>query len=903
MTDLEYGTIPVPRFSKGDAYDKWRYKFLLLLKLKGCEEVVNHQVRPNSSPISVVDWRKKDVKVCNFFAAAVDVDLIMDCATGYEMLQKLDDLYAKKSETKQVLIEKKIMALKFSEASPEDFFSKFDRLLKELSAAGGSVERKRKLGYLLLLLPESYNHIVDGLDQLPEDRRTVEYVMEKVLVRKQIAENKELGKTQYEKHDPQVFKTTAGLETRGRGNYYGGRRGNNSGRMFHGYCSRCNKYGHMRRDCHVKIDEAEFQNNQTNRREHFNRGRGYGNWRQGRGNCRRRGNQYTQQESPKYNEVQSNNLEAFITEANEVNSNEAKLENEKILWILDSGDTDHICTSDKYLINKVELETPVNVRVGDGRPLKSTKKGSIKTYFYAGDQYSEILINNVYYVPDMRRNLLSVGRITDEGKKLTYEGNYAEIYNKQGRLLAKAQKINRLYYVTSFQNPEMESNVTFSNDKEKWHRILGHTDFYNLNVMCKNQLLEGLPQDLGNEFMKCEFCLTCKMTNKKYGVNTRKRARYCCEIIHTDVKTMDTPGYNGEKYFVVFVDDFSNIAQVYPINRKSEVFTKFTSYVNYVENLTGNRVREVRCDNGGEYLNRDFYAFARNKGFRIRPCPAFNKELNGKAERFIRTVMDKERCLQKESGLSKSYWPEFVRCAAYLHNRILSSSTLIQKTPYEIFFGEKPTCKNLKLYGSDVFVRVPEEKRTTQSDKSKKGILVGYSDVGYRVLVDGKVNVVRNVDIVEDDTKLIMIESDKEENGKEMESDNDSGGEECELRRSTRVKKQPDWYQAHEIEVYAMDMCDESPKTYEEALNSKESDNWRVAIKEELDAMKRNKVWKICKRPKGVETIDSKWIFVKKNKEDGRVRYKGRIVARGFMQTGDFSNEETYPPVAKLSTI
>ena len=40
-------------------------------------------------------------------------------------------------------------------------------------------------------------------------------------------------------------------------------------------------------------------------------------------------------------------------------------------------------------------------------------------------------------------------------------------------------------------------------------------------------------------------------------------------------------------------------------------------YVNLIENLTGKKVKRLRCDNGREFLNKDIYNFAKEKGFYI----------------------------------------------------------------------------------------------------------------------------------------------------------------------------------------------------------------------------------------------------------------------------------------------
>ena len=167
------------------------------------------------------------------------------------------------------------------------------------------------------------------------------------------------------------------------------------------------------------------------------------------------------------------------------------------------------------------------------------------------------------------------------------------------------------------------------------------------------------------------------------------------------------------------------------------------------ENLTRKRVKILRCDNGKEYLNNRFYKFANEKGIILNNCPAYVHKLNGTAERFNRTIMDMAWCLLAESHVHKQYWPEKVCAATYLKNRTLAN-TIEWKTPFEIFFKRKPSVDHLSLYGSRVFVRKPEQKRISKCDnKADMGILLGYSNVGYRVLLNNKMIVARHAIVAE----------------------------------------------------------------------------------------------------------------------------------------------------------
>jgi len=112
-----------------------------------------------------------------------------------------------------------------------------------------------------------------------------------------------------------------------------------------------------------------------------------------------------------------------MSSATETNRNEEGT----LKWILDSGCSDHIVNSDKYFTDFVTLKDPVKIKVGDGFSLIAKKKGNIPVCFVVNGEFINILIKNVFYVPSMRHNLLSVSCITDQNDQIIYNKNYAMI--------------------------------------------------------------------------------------------------------------------------------------------------------------------------------------------------------------------------------------------------------------------------------------------------------------------------------------------------------------------------------------------------------------------------------------------------------------------------------------------
>ena len=75
-------------------------------------------------------------------------------------------------------------------------------------------------------------------------------------------------------------------------------------------------------------------------------------------------------------------------------------------------------------------------------------------------------------------------------------------------------------------------------------------------------------------------------------------------------------------------------------------------------------------------------------------------------------------------------------------------------------------------------------------------------------------------------------------------------------------------------------------------------------MSEELAALDRTGTWEIVPLPSHVVPITCKWVFKINTKSDGSLeRYKARLVAHGFQQTQGRDYEETFAPVAHMTTV
>lgn len=426
----------------------------------------------------------------------------------------------------------------------------------------------------------------------------------------------------------------------------------------------------------------------------------------------------------------------------------------------------------------------------------------------------------------------------------------------------------------------------------------------------------------------CDVCVKSKQKCFPYFSKTSRSTRVL-ELIHTDVCGPITPtSRDGNKYFVTFVDDFSRFVMVYPIKSKDEVFNCFKDYEAKVTSLFGKRISKLKCDNGGEYRSYTLLNLCSKRGIQIIYTPPYTPQLNGVAERMNQTLMNRARCMIKEAGISKCFWQDAVLMAAYITNR--TQSCLVRdKSPFEMWCNKKPNVSNLRVFGCICYARVPGSIRANKlDDKRVKCKFVGYTDQGYRLWNNNENKIIHSRNVIFDESNLSMTsknqmlnerveayenesdneyeEENKEEtNEKEEEVNVDENTEVNEVsNRPQRERKIPAHFENFQIDLGCLALLSASnvPETYAAAIKSKQSENWKQAMDEELNALEENKTWTLVEKPEHGTIISNRWVFRIKEDSQGKEIYKARLVARGFEQ--DINEiSQIHAPVAKLSTF
>ncbi|MCO5587916.1 hypothetical protein L7F22_041868 [Adiantum nelumboides] len=140
---------------------------------------------------------------------------------------------------------------------------------------------------------------------------------------------------------------------------------------------------------------------------------------------------------------------------------------------------------------------------------------------------------------------------------------------------------------------------------------------------------------------------------------------------------MPSLSQGGAAYFCTFIDDYSCKDWVYFLKHKDEVLKVFKTFLQLVENQSGQKLKCLRIDFGGEYVSKAFQDFCEAKGIKQELTAPYNPSQNGIAERMNRTIQEKVRSMLSNVDLPDGFWAETVAIVVHLIN--ISPSRVLER--------------------------------------------------------------------------------------------------------------------------------------------------------------------------------------------------------------------------------
>jgi hypothetical protein len=321
-----------------------------------------------------------------------------------------------------------------------------------------------------------------------------------------------------------------------------------------------------------------------------------------------------------------------------------------------------------------------------------------------------------------------------------------------------------------------------------------------------------------------------------------------------------------------------------------------------VEKKTGNSIKILCSDQGGEYKLGDFNKYCKENGIVQQFTVPHTPQQNGVAESKNRTLVECARSMMKYKNLSNAFWAEAINTAVYLKNRS-PTRCLDNVTPFQALYGSKPAVNNLKVFGCKAFAHIPKENRRKLDAKATKCIFIGYCSEfkAYKLFdpITHKVFASRDVlfheqeagnhdDNIHEEWQRLLDEGVKEEQQQQQQQptqqqpspqrqqpspqrqqqqqeeglndmensgshsspssedrSSQSGEEDNQLRRSSRQIRLPERYKDYALMSSISNVIE--PMNFDEA---NEHDEWRNAMEDEYESIMKNNTWELTELPK-----------------------------------------------------
>ena len=184
------------------------------------------------------------------------------------------------------------------------------------------------------------------------------------------------------------------------------------------------------------------------------------------------------------------------------------------------------------------------------------------------------------------------------------------------------------------------------------------------------------------------------------------------ELVHSDVcGPISIPAFSGQRYFVVYDDDFPRQVWVYFVRSKEsiEMTLDFQEFLAQMEKAYPPcPIVRFRCnDRRGEYYNRLFRGILRVSGILFEPAPSYTQHKNVKSDRIIQTLVTKAGTMLIGAKLPMAMWAKAISTAVYLHE-CSPSLPLQHRTPYEMLNqGKKLAFHHLRRFSCQAYKLVP----------------------------------------------------------------------------------------------------------------------------------------------------------------------------------------------------
>jgi len=249
------------------------------------------------------------------------------------------------------------------------------------------------------------------------------------------------------------------------------------------------------------------------------------------------------------------------------------MEEETKRGIWSTGCSNHM-TGNKYWLVDLDSNFKSTVRFADNSTITAEDVGKV---FITRKDGKMAFMHNVLYVPTMKNNLLSMGKLLEKGYTMNMQRNCIEVYDDKGRLLFKTSLSKNRTFKIDLNTTTIQCISSIHTEEEDWlwHYRFGHINFNSLNQLGRKSMVSGLPMIQPPKKI-CEGCMISKHHRKKFVKEDLHKDRQSLGVVYSNgCGLFSIASLGGNKYFLIFVDGYTRKVWLYLLKEKKEVFSKF----------------------------------------------------------------------------------------------------------------------------------------------------------------------------------------------------------------------------------------------------------------------------------------------------------------------------------------
>ena len=196
------------------------------------------------------------------------------------------------------------------------------------------------------------------------------------------------------------------------------------------------------------------------------------------------------------------------------------------------------------------------MKLGNNSSMTVIGNGNVRLQVNGNTQ----IITEVFYVPDLKNNLLSIGQLQEKGLAILIQHGKCKIYHPQRGLITETEmSLNKTFILLATCWPKASTcfNATTEDSTHLWHCRYGHLSFKGLRTLQRKKMVSGL-SELKAPSKLCKDCMVGKQQRDPFPKKSTWKASRRLQLVHADICGPIKPISNSKKrYLISFIDDFS----------------------------------------------------------------------------------------------------------------------------------------------------------------------------------------------------------------------------------------------------------------------------------------------------------------------------------------------------------